>query len=613
MADLSNSFISSTLSLISNIAGANLTAISATLNANTIDPDISFITNNILSLDTSITSIDDQLDVNANLVLTYTQSDTISLNQDVMSTVYTPVNTDITSSATTPLLATSPSNMVTSIADTQPTDITHTPIGIEPPLAFKGQYPYVHTHKTESGHIIEHDDTPGQERLFRYHKAGTYEEINPDGRRVVKVNDDNVKVVLQDDKLHVEGSGYVYVQGNITVICLNDVNLNVAGRVELTASEDLRIKASAISMESTSGDINIYSAGNLNTLSQLDTNMTSQGNMAVSIAKNSSHIVNNILYMQSTGDTNLNAGGNANIQSGGDTNLNAGGNMYQVSGSTFNIDGGTMNIQNGTSAGTAATGKPAQSALQTGLPAGPDRSGTVPSVPEALIQGTDDDLSTQIQQLQSAISSGRITQAQYDSMTQSPAQASPPDTSNSPSINPIATDVADILSLPDSAISESLRLSAKYRLADFTSPGPVFKYPLIPWQGRTKARLAGNLALLARNCVEPIATKYGPIQINSGFRSLTGSSQHSQGMACDITYGTRSTDPATMYEIAQWIRDHVLFDQLILEYGTSQIWTHVSYNGETGKQRQMLLTCPSPATNQYTPGLVQLSWTPNSN
>ena len=49
------------------------------------------------------------------------------------------------------------------------------------------QYPYNHVYESESGHVMEIDDSPEAERLLRYHKTGTFEEIHPDGQRVVKV------------------------------------------------------------------------------------------------------------------------------------------------------------------------------------------------------------------------------------------------------------------------------------------------------------------------------------------------------------------------------------------------------------------------------------------
>ena len=50
--------------------------------------------------------------------------------------------------------------------------------------------------ETESGHLTEFDDTPGNERTMRYHThAGTYEEIIADGTKTTKVIGDNLKLL----------------------------------------------------------------------------------------------------------------------------------------------------------------------------------------------------------------------------------------------------------------------------------------------------------------------------------------------------------------------------------------------------------------------------------
>ena len=54
----------------------------------------------------------------------------------------------------------------------------------EPESAFNGAYPYNKVTQTESGHIIEVDDTPGSERIHIYHKSGTYVEIDSNGSMV---------------------------------------------------------------------------------------------------------------------------------------------------------------------------------------------------------------------------------------------------------------------------------------------------------------------------------------------------------------------------------------------------------------------------------------------
>jgi hypothetical protein len=76
-----------------------------------------------------------------------------------------------------------------------------------------GKYPYNHTFESESGHLMEIDDTPGGERLHREHRSGTFEEIHPDGTKVVKV----------------VGENYEIIAGSSNVIITGDVNLTIEG------------------------------------------------------------------------------------------------------------------------------------------------------------------------------------------------------------------------------------------------------------------------------------------------------------------------------------------------------------------------------------------------
>lgn len=74
-------------------------------------------------------------------------------------------------------------------------------------------YPYNHVYESESGHLMEIDDTPGGERLHREHMSGTFEEIHPKGDKVVKV----------------VGSNYEIIAGSSNVIITGDVNLTIEG------------------------------------------------------------------------------------------------------------------------------------------------------------------------------------------------------------------------------------------------------------------------------------------------------------------------------------------------------------------------------------------------
>ena len=582
MASISNFLkknILSTSKLINAKVSGALTSVNGTIGI--VDSIFQKLFGNLLTGDSPLTD----------LTLSYEEQTIVNKDRAITSTAVDPVKVPITSSVASATLAETiiqnPSAVV-SISSTQATDIVTEPTGIEPPMSSPGQYPHVHVYKSESGHIKEIDDTPGNERLLDFHKSGTYQEIAPDGRRVVKVVGDNYLIVVADDQIYIEGSHNLYVRGNMNITCLNDVALNVGGRVEMNVNEDFRLKAKSISLETTSGDVNIYSTNNL--------------------------------YTRSGANTSIFAGKNINQGAGANVSIAAGSNIIAAAATKVSIksnaavamDAPLVTTNKGNSGNTASSAAVAIAKV-SGLGTAPTREDTTsPSILESIIQGIDDDEEEQAAAIQEAIASGRITQEEVDELQKSTFATEETDTTSPNAVNPTATTANEIKLLPETSISRELKLSTNYRLSHLTSPGPVFDHQIRAQNGKTKAQLAGNLSLLARNVLEPIAKKFGPITINSAFRSGSGKSQHLKGMAVDITYGTRSTDPATMYAIAQWIKEHVAFDQLILEYGKSQIWTHVSFNGEGAQRpftdRTKVMTCPRAPTGGYVPGLQKVAW-----
>ena len=112
----------------------------------------------------------------------------------------------------------------------------------EPQPPYDAKYPYNHVRETESGHVEEWDDTPGKERLHRYHKAGTFEEIHPDGTRVVKVVKDNYTVIMSNDFIHILGNSNVSIDGNNNIKVSGNVNLEVGGNMSQKVSGNVELE-----------------------------------------------------------------------------------------------------------------------------------------------------------------------------------------------------------------------------------------------------------------------------------------------------------------------------------------------------------------------------------
>jgi hypothetical protein len=107
-----------------------------------------------------------------------------------------------------------------------------------------------------------------------------------------------------------------------------------------------------------------------------------------------------------------------------------------------------------------------------------------------------------------------------------------------------------------------------------------------------------NFKLLAEKVFEPVRVHFGvPIHISSAYRSIElnrvvkGSltSQHCTGEAIDVDMDG-SPSGVTNKMVFDYIKDNLVFDQLIYEFGDSKNpdWVHVSYES-TGKQRKQVL------------------------
>ena len=91
------------------------------------------------------------------------------------------------------------------------------------------QYPFNHVHESESGHIREIDDTPLQERLFTQHMSGTFEEIHPNGSKVVKIVGDNYEIVAGGSNISISGSVNITVEETVRELIKGDYILEVEG------------------------------------------------------------------------------------------------------------------------------------------------------------------------------------------------------------------------------------------------------------------------------------------------------------------------------------------------------------------------------------------------
>ena len=115
-----------------------------------------------------------------------------------------------------------------------------------------------------------------------------------------------------------------------------------------------------------------------------------------------------------------------------------------------------------------------------------------------------------------------------------------------------------------------------------------------------------NLKSLCTRILQPVRDHFGRVvSVSSGYRSealciAIGSkisSQHAKGQAADFEiYGLSNG------ELAEWIRENLDYDQLILEFWTPESpnngWIHCSYNSE-GNRKEYLRAYKNEGKTKY--------------
>jgi hypothetical protein len=190
----------------------------------------------------------------------------------------------------------------------------------EPKIPWAAIYPYNHVHQTESGHIIEMDDTPNEERLHWYHRTGTFTEIHPVGIKVDKIVNNYYNIILGSKYTHIEASDYTTIDGS-------QENFIMGSRVDKIGGDySIAVKKGRFNVNNPLGAINLEGANQTITA---DETLTLSANNVIIEKKSATETttgdekktVGGKLVLQ-TGAYSLNAQGSIGMQSGGGMTLN---------------------------------------------------------------------------------------------------------------------------------------------------------------------------------------------------------------------------------------------------------------------------------------------------
>ena len=523
----------------------------------------------------------------------------------------------------------------------------------EPESPYAAKYPYNKVTETESGHVIEIDDTPNGERLHTYHTSGTYEETNNVGSHVRRIVGDSYEIIDRNGNIFINGRCNITVGGACNVLVLsdanitvkgdtnitskNDVNWNVSGNFNLQVNETFNIRSKNLNIETdekrstyvgqTSTEqvhghaTQAYDAG-------LDTRVKGIHNHEVSINQNisigndqatkvvgkqTSTVTGDIITkgaakvtLDAAGDIITKGGAKVTLDAAGDIITKGASNQVKASGKIDMKAGGNLNIdatQTHINSGSANPGDPLAPldpiavdvldipvTTHTNLPFAADRTAYIDSSIGNL------DYPKRNDSVDMHISEEKMekTMPSVSITPESPKAAA--------NVTSDVTPVSDDMEINPESFLTMTAFPATLQLSKFFTLGMLLRGNALTAQcNMTQGQIVYNLSVLAQTVLDKIRYNYGGCVLTSAYRIGSGGSQHNRGQAADIRIPKKAISE---YEaVAKWISENCKYNQIILEGSqtSKNIWIHVSVATKFYKsQNQGIMTAYNDGTPKST-------------
>ena len=150
----------------------------------------------------------------------------------------------------------------------------------QPEIAYGSIYPNNHVYESESGHILEFDDTSAAERIHLQHKTGSSFEYNPNGDRVQIIKGIDYKLTSSHNLVNIEGRSDISIGGRHKILINKDgaVDNNYDIQVGPNANVNIQVDTGDINLVTKQGKVNVNSGGDYNVKVGGNYTMTVAGN-----------------------------------------------------------------------------------------------------------------------------------------------------------------------------------------------------------------------------------------------------------------------------------------------------------------------------------------------
>ena len=151
----------------------------------------------------------------------------------------------------------------------------------QPLSSYNTVYPYNKVFESESGHVLEFDDSLNGERINLYHKKGTFIEIDPNGSQINHIVGDGYYITERNGNIFINGTCNVTCSGPMNILCQGDANIEVKGQVDAVFHNNVNIGVAKDLNIAVGGDYNVLVEGNYNVEVGKTSNTRSIGTMSI--------------------------------------------------------------------------------------------------------------------------------------------------------------------------------------------------------------------------------------------------------------------------------------------------------------------------------------------
>ena len=165
----------------------------------------------------------------------------------------------------------------------------------QPAIDYNTRYPYNHVYESESGHVLEFDDTQDYERIHLRHRTGSAVEYTANGNVIDITARDHYKLTSSDSYNYTQGNTIHTINGYAKVYINKDGGINNHYDIQVgpNASINIQVDKGNINLVTVDGNINVNSGG--------DYNLKVQGNYTVAVEGNVSETVEGNKTSNTTG------------------------------------------------------------------------------------------------------------------------------------------------------------------------------------------------------------------------------------------------------------------------------------------------------------------------